>query len=98
MQVIDEATKATSGVAADPPPSTRLRDLTPDHIAIESRFWADARRPDFINTTCHVRASIVHALKGAGVEMPNPDSRIVSLADVERWRAVFGPKVEASLQ
>jgi small conductance mechanosensitive channel len=98
LETMNEATGRVRGVADDPPPSVRLRDLTPSHFAIEARFWANAQRADFMNTTCHVRTAIVHALTGAGVALPKPDvQRIVSPGDVERWRSLLEWKGEARL-
>jgi small-conductance mechanosensitive channel len=82
-RTIDEATRSTTGVAADPPPWIRLRDLTPGQYTIEARFWTDAGGSDFLNTSCQVRAAIVDALKEMGIEMPNPDVRRIATADAE---------------
>jgi small-conductance mechanosensitive channel len=81
-RTIGEATRSTTGVAADPPPSVRLRDLSPGQFSIEARFWTDASRRDFVNMSCDVRAAIVDALKEMGIEMPNPDLRRIATADV----------------
>ena len=74
-----------------------LTDLTPEHLAIDTRFWADARRPDFMIVTSNVRAAIIQALKASGVRLPNPDRRVLSPAEVDRWRELFASNAGAPL-
>jgi len=88
-RAIGDAMSSTSGVATNPPPLVRLRALTADHLALEARFWTDAHRNDFINTSCAVRAAILHALTDAGVKMPDTSARLLSPGDPERWRAAL---------
>jgi hypothetical protein len=66
-------------------------------MALEAHFWADARRPDFVNTSCHVREAIVFALKAAGVQLPDPDARVLSPGDPQPWRAVFAKELNGSI-
>jgi small-conductance mechanosensitive channel len=84
LSVILEVVTGVHGVAADPAPSMRLRDLTPDHMQIESRFWTDSRRTDFMNTASAVRVAIVKALKKEGIALPDPDERRVMLVESDR--------------
>jgi len=94
IRAIDGATRSTSGVAHNPPPLIRLRALTADHLALEARFWTDAHRNDFINTSCAVRAAILHALTDAGVKMPDTSARLLSPGDAERWHAALNGKAD----
>lgn len=95
IRAMEEAINRTAGVAADPPMSVRVRDFFVDHLALEARFWTDARRTDFMNTSCNVRAAILQTFKAAGVQMPSLDGRTLSPGDPERWRAVFAGKAES---
>ena len=89
LSVILDTVKRVQGVADSPAASMRLHDLTPQHFQIESRFWTDSRRADFLNTASAVRVAIVKALAKEGIPLPNPDVRLVTLVetrggDVER--------------
>jgi len=81
LSVILEAVAGVHEVAANPPPSMRLRDLMPEQLQIESRFWTDSRRTDFMNTASAVRIAIVKALKEEGIALPDPDERRVTLIE-----------------
>jgi small-conductance mechanosensitive channel len=82
LSVIVGSVAGVRGVAATPPPSMRLRDLTPDHLHIEARFWTDSRRTDFMNTASAVRVAIVNALVREGIALPRPQDRHVTLIDL----------------
>jgi small-conductance mechanosensitive channel len=79
LAVILDAMRHVVGVAADPPASVRLHDLTPAHLQIEAQFWTDSRRADYVETASHVRIAIVQALAKAGIALPNPDDRRVTI-------------------
>jgi len=79
LAAILDAMPRVHGVAADPPVSVRLGDLTPDHLHIEATFWTDSRRTDFVETASHVRIAIVQALAKAGIALPDPDTRRVTI-------------------
>jgi small-conductance mechanosensitive channel len=80
MSVVLEAMRAVSGVDAEPAPSMRLRELTANGLHLEARFWTDSQRTDYMNTAAAVRLAAVRALKEAGISLPNPDRRIVTMA------------------
>lgn len=84
IRVMEEAAQSTSGVLTDPEVSVRIRELGQDDIIVEVRFWTDSRRSDFIATTSTVRASIVAALKNAGIGLPEPDVRILVPRHLEK--------------
>lgn len=88
-QVIDRAMQSAEGVLADPPASVRVRDLGPDDIRIEARFWTDSRRSDFLATQSAVRFALIDALRQAGIGLPDPDVRALALRDARRWRTVL---------
>ena len=79
LAAILDAVPRVHGVAADPPASVRLHDLTPNHLHIEAVFWTDSRRADFVETASHVRVAIAQALAKAGIALPNPDDRRVTI-------------------
>ena len=81
MSVILEAVAKVPGVSAEPAPSMRLHDLTPEHLHIEARIWTDSRRTDFMNTASAARVAIVEALKREGIAFPDPDDRRVSIVE-----------------
>ena len=84
MSVILGAVTTVPGVAADPAPSLRLHDLTPEHLHIEARIWTDSRRVDFMNTASAARVAIVAALLREGIALPDPDRRQVSMVEASR--------------
>jgi small-conductance mechanosensitive channel len=85
LSIILETVSCVPGVAADPAASMRLRDLTPEHLQIEARFWTDSRRSDFMLTTSTVRIAIVKALAREGITLPNRVERQVSIIKAQGW-------------
>ncbi len=79
LSVILDAVKSVPGVASAPPPSMRLRDFSQDGLQLEARFWADSRRANLMNTASAARVAILRALKEAGIQLPDPDQRIVTM-------------------
>jgi small-conductance mechanosensitive channel len=77
--VTREATAGADGVLDDPPPSVRVVELGQDDAILEARFWTDSRRSDFVATSSAVRAAIVEAMKRAGIGLPDPDVRILTV-------------------
>lgn len=74
-QVAVDAALGTAGVLAEPSPSVRIQALGQDDIAVDVRFWADSRRSDFVATQSAVRVALVHALRQAGIALPDPAVR-----------------------
>lgn len=68
-------------MSAHPAASMRLYELTPEHLHIESRFWTDSRRADFMNTVSAVHIAIVSALTKEGIALPHPDERQVTIVE-----------------
>ena len=89
MSVAREAAQATKGVAATPPASARLRELSGGNAIMQVRFWTDSRRSDFVGTSCAVRIAVVLALRDAGIALPEPHLRLLTPRNVDAWRAVF---------
>src|SRR6185295_15220814 len=81
LAIILRAMSRVPGVATEPTPSMRLRELAPEHLHIEARFWTDSRRADFMNTASTVRVAIVEALLMEGIGLPNPHERRVTLVE-----------------
>lgn len=90
LEVVVEATGRAEGVLPDPPASVRVRDLTSSDVLVEARYWADSRRTDFMDTASSVRASIIAALKDAGVELPDPAVRVLVPREHDQWQAALG--------
>ncbi len=92
VTVLKNAAQATQEVLDEPGVSVRIRDLGQDDIVVETRFWTDSRRSDFVATTSAVRQAIVAALKEANIGLPDPDVRILVPRHPQRWQAAFGLK------
>lgn len=84
-----QAAETADGVLATPPPSVRIDELGQDDILLEITFWTDSQRSDFKNTASSVRAAIVAAFLEAGIRLPEPDTRTLSLSDPSSVRAAF---------
>ena len=85
LSIILDTMAGVPGVTANPAASTQLRDLTPQHLHIEARFWTDSRRPDFMNTASTVRIAIVKALAREGIALPQTSERQVTLVKGHGW-------------
>lgn len=92
ISVLKNAAEATEEVLDEPRVSVRIRDLGQDDIVVETRFWTDSQRSDFVATTSAVRQAIVTALKEASIGLPDPDVRILMPRHPQKWRAAFGLK------
>jgi small-conductance mechanosensitive channel len=77
VEVVREATVAAAGVLAEPAVAVRVAELGQDDLVLEARFWTDSRRSDFTATQAVVRASIVNALRAAGIGLPDADVRVL---------------------
>jgi small-conductance mechanosensitive channel len=86
IAIILETVRTVEHVASSPAPSMRLRDLLPEGVQIEARFWTDSRRTDFMNTASSARRAILAALKRHGFSLPERHDRRKSTPD----RAVPG--------
>jgi small-conductance mechanosensitive channel len=73
------AAAAADGVLPEPPPSILVAELGPEDMTAEVRFWADSRRSDFVATRARVRAGIIEALRREGIDLPDPDTRRLSV-------------------
>lgn len=74
------------GVLPAPAPAVRIDDLGKDDIVLEITFWTDSQRSDFKNTGSAVRGAVIAAFLEAGIGLPEPDLRMLSPKDPERWR------------
>jgi len=74
-----EAVRTVPGVADTPAPSMRLRDFSQEGVQIEARFWTDSQRRNLMNTASAARVAILSALKSTGIQLPDPDQRIVTI-------------------
>lgn len=80
LGAIRSAAQGAEGVLGRPAPQVRIENLGQDDILVETTFWTDSRRSDFKNTASAVRQSILEALSRAGVALPDPDARRVTVA------------------
>jgi small-conductance mechanosensitive channel len=90
VEVVRTATARADGVLPDPAASVRVRELTATDVFVEARFWADSRRTDFMDTASAVRASIIAAMKEAGIGLPDPAVRVLVPREEDRWRTSLG--------
>jgi small conductance mechanosensitive channel len=86
--VIARTVERVKGVAASPSPSVRLRDLSPEEVELEARFWTDSRHRDFMNTASAVRQATLAALKRRGITLPDPSRLRVSIPDGDDLRGL----------
>lgn len=78
MSAMREAAQGDADVMADPAPSVRVRDTSPDHVAVEVRFWTDSRRSDFLLTSSRVRIAVIERFKALGIALPDPALRVIT--------------------
>ena len=83
VEVLQNAVCGAPGVLHQPPPSVRIRELNPDDMMLEVRFWTDSRRSDFLLTSSHVRDAVVGAMKRNDIALPEPSARTVSVRIVQ---------------
>jgi small-conductance mechanosensitive channel len=81
LAVVLDAVRSVPGVVAMPAPSTRLRELGQHGVQLEARFWADSHRSSMMSTASAARIAIVRALRDAGIQLPDPDQRFVTIGD-----------------
>lgn len=81
LAVIQQATQSTRNVLDEPGVSLRIRDLSPQAVTVDVRFWTDSRRSDFLATMSNVRQSIVEALKQADLPLTAPVPRMIVQQD-----------------
>jgi small conductance mechanosensitive channel len=79
LEVAHQAVRGASGVLEEPSPVVRVQDLREGDVQLEARFWTDSRRTDFVATQAAVRASLTEALREAGIALPNPEQRTVTI-------------------
>jgi small-conductance mechanosensitive channel len=79
VEIIRAATQKASGVLEEPLTSVRVRELKQDDIILESSFWTDSRRSDFVATSSNVRTAIVEAMRAASIGLPDPSARVVTV-------------------
>lgn len=75
LQAGTAAAERAGGVLAEPPVSSRLRDLGPGGVVLEVRFWTDSRRSDAVATASNVRGELVEAFRREGIALPQPELR-----------------------
>jgi len=54
-------------------------DLHPNCIQVEARFWTDSRRTNLMNAASAARVAILRALKETGIQLPDPDQRVLTI-------------------
>ena len=80
FETIRAATQEAEGVLAEPASSVRLRSLEPDHLVVETRFWTDSRRSDYMLTASQVRLAILDSMRMAGIALPDSVVQVDLLA------------------
>lgn len=79
LDTIRTATEGAPGVLSTPAPQVRVEELGQEDLLLETTFWTDSRRSDFKNTASAVRQSVVLAVAGAGIALPDPDARRITI-------------------
>jgi small-conductance mechanosensitive channel len=79
LTLILDTVRSVPGVVESPAPSMRLRELTEDGLHLEARFWADSHRTNLMNTASAARIAILRALREAGIQLHDPERRVVTI-------------------
>ena len=98
LSTILDTVRLLPEAAATPPPSMRLLDLHPNCIQVEARFWTDSRRTNLMNAASAARVAILQALKEAGVQLPDPDQRVLTIRSGSEKTASVNLKTAAQFQ
>jgi len=72
MEILLEATKASSRVLTEPPPAARLMGFGDSGIDLELRVWIRDPQQGVANVRSDVNVAIWKAFKGAGITIPYP--------------------------
>lgn len=75
-ETIRNATSQTPGVLPDPSPSVRCDALSRDGVHLQSRFWTDSRRSDFVATRSAVAERIASSLQAEPGVLPEATLRV----------------------
>jgi small-conductance mechanosensitive channel len=78
-EVLLKAARKAAGVLEEPPVSMRVQELGASDVRVEVRFWSDSRRSDVVATASAVRQRAVEGMREAGIGLPDPAARIVTL-------------------
>lgn len=81
--------QSVPSVLDDPAPPVRIRNLSVDGIVMEARFWTDSRRADFLATQSAVAEAIVERFQREGLPLPEPAERLLTPAELPKWRAII---------
>lgn len=83
IDTVRQATVATQGVLGYPEVVVEVRELEKTNIVLESRFWTDSRRTDYVSTASRVRAALVEAFNSERSGLAGAAVRIVEPAQTE---------------
>lgn len=83
-----EAMHSVDDVLGEPLASVRIRELRPDGVRLEARFWTDSRRSDFLATVSRVSEAIVKYFSKRQIPFPQPGERLIAPIMLDRWRAI----------
>jgi small-conductance mechanosensitive channel len=75
VEILRETVASAEGVLPEKPVTVRVSALGTNDLSLELRFWADARRSDYVATQAAVSAAAVAALRQGGIPLPGPDQR-----------------------
>ena len=98
LSVILDTVRSVPGVVETPPPSMRVRDLSLEGVELEARFWTDSHRTNLMNTASAARVAILRSLKEAGIRLPDPDQRLVTIGPDSARAANADTSSEEGLQ
>jgi len=98
VAVAREAATGADGVLPQPAPTVRIADLGQADVGLEVTFWTDSIRSDYKNTASAVRAALVRGFADAGIALPDPDTRVVTLTEDARGEDRRSPPGRTSAQ
>ncbi len=83
IDTVRQATIGTQGVLGYPEVVVEVRELEKTNIVLESRFWTDSRRTDYVSTASRVRAAVVEAFRSERSNLPGAAVRILEPAPTQ---------------
>jgi small conductance mechanosensitive channel len=86
VRACQEGAEQAEGVLREPPPHVRFLEMAADGIVVETRYWTDSRRMDYITTQSLVIASIVRRFRERNLPLPQPSERILVPGKLDQWR------------
>lgn len=71
-----ELRSGMTGVLQDPPPRAQISDVGDSSVQVEFFAWVDQREADFVRVRSEAIRLVMHALRQAGMDLPEPTYRV----------------------